>query len=625
MTQTMKEEHLEESLVYSNDISQSKTLDAKQSVSSESHKPRSYIGTHVSPDIKIKFFLSDGKVQAEVSGVDELVSVELPEITGQYNPSSVITRMKQLLRNFHLRPIYQSQPMMKVCFESISYQQKTWKRLDNVLSLPDHSIWICRRNNTISYAYANTVITWNWTNNTSTLTSYQTAKITALAEDVSGDLVVGDEQGKLFMSDQILSTGKEASIVNIIHLSSILCLLKFDDGSENLFNIELRELILIPNVDMERCTKLDNGMLVTWDGNEIRILEYDPADNQYKELTTYQCTDIDNIQAIPNAKFLICHKDTKWTLWDTKTKTYTSMKDNDYVGLVSQLLNKGNFLFLDKETLVFQCYGKYSRPYLSFYRQPKDDPEKYYDADFAGKWSINSMILLSDGSIMFATRSTPSGIHVVARNGTIIFTNDQELLDNQNVDSLKELSDGSVAVEYSQHICVLKPQILNGTENVDYLIELYNLKRRHNPPDLELYSELAKLYIKRSTSSRELYQLYLSGLQAAVKSTHLYQARRFYENARQIKSICKEPCETFLSYVETTPYKQLTRRIHLDLFALTKNVVDLPNSLKNRRCKTRLLIGEGDFSFTRALIDKHKVTHPNLAKAIIATDLTAPI
>ncbi|KAL6990261.1 hypothetical protein U1Q18_050736 [Sarracenia purpurea var. burkii] len=41
---------------------------------------------------------------------------------------------------------------------------------------------------------------------------------------------------------------------------------------------------------------------------------------------------------------------------------------------------------------------------------------------------------------------------------------------------------------------------------------------------------------------------------------------------------------------------------------------------KEKKCKLRLFLGEGDFSYTEALINKHIDTHKNLARSIIATE-----
>ncbi|CAF3565320.1 unnamed protein product, partial [Rotaria sp. Silwood2] len=193
-------------------------LDTDQSAPGVLDGTSGFIGIHVSPDKNIKFFSVNQTAQAEVSGVNERVPVELPDIpSSQYNQCSIATKVKQLLRNFHLCPIYQSERERKVCFETISPQNKTWEKQKNVLSFPGDSVWICRRNNTISYTNTNTVITWDWINNMSTLKSYETTKITALSESIEGELVVGDEYGRLFISDQILFTGEEATIKKIVY------------------------------------------------------------------------------------------------------------------------------------------------------------------------------------------------------------------------------------------------------------------------------------------------------------------------------------------------------------------------------------------------------------------------
>ncbi|CAM4806289.1 unnamed protein product [Rotaria magnacalcarata] len=619
MAEAVTEKPLEEELRQCNETYGTENFTTDKTVRSEIHEESSYIGIHASLDKTIKFIPSDGTVQAGVSGVDERVPVELPEISSEYNSSSATIKVKQLLRNFHFCPIYEKKSSRKVSFRLTSPQDKTWEKQDNILSLPDHSVWICRRNNTISYAYANTVTTWDWSNNTFALTSYPTTKITALAENVEADLVVGDEKGNLFIYDKMIPT-EQASIEKISYVCSVVCLLKFEGGSEQLFNVELKKLISIPQTNGQKFRILDNGMVVRWHENEINVLEYDPAERQWKLPIPYSYEDIKDILVIPNAKFMIAHENHTGTLWDVRQKL-SFTKNKKYVSIVTKNDIGQNLLFIETETLVYdRSLG--SKVQLCFHSDLENN--KNIEAEKAGLWYIDVMILLSDGSIMYATNTRDSGIHVVTRDGKIVFTKSvKEFLKDEKIDSLKELGDGSVAVECSRSIFILKPQMLSMRKNVYDTIKRLKKNLRNDPTDLELYSKLAKRYMENDPISEEPYQLYLSGLEAAAKSSNFYQARRFYEKARQIKPICSEPCQLFLSYVKITPYKQLMRRIHLDLFALTKVANDLPNDLKSRRCKTRLLIGEGDFSFTSSLIDKHEVTHPNLRKAIIATDLKA--
>ncbi|CAF1024332.1 unnamed protein product [Didymodactylos carnosus] len=496
----MEEKHLEE-LSCCNKISQTEILDTDQIVPNKLSAAHRYIGIHVSPDIKIKFFLYNETVQAEVSGIDNLVSVELPETSNQYNVKSVAAKLQKLLRNFHLYPVHESNLPEKISFKPVSPQYKTWQKQNNELRLPKDSVWICRGDDTISYAYANTVTTWDWTNDT----------------------------GRRTLPGKIFSTRHNAPIEKIIPLSSVVYSVEFQDSYGSFFDIALEKLIPISTAGEQKIKLLDNGMFVRWHENEMAVLLYDIAEKQCKEMPHKSTGIIDDIRPIPNAKVLIYYKDNKWTLWDTEKNNYTSMKDNDYVLKVSEKLRKKKFLFLDKETLVFETSSEKHLTYLSFYCQPEDGPEVYYDADSAGEQGIDSMILLSDGSIMYATDATTSGIHVVTRDRKCVYTESEKITKDKKIDSLKELSDGSVAVEYcdgsgrSPYIFILKPGI-DVTRNIDYQIECIKLELRHNPADLELHSKLAKLYIEKNQSNRELYQLYLSGLEAAVKSTRLYQA-----------------------------------------------------------------------------------------------------
>ena len=358
---------------------------------------------------------------------------------------------------------------------------------------------------------------------------------------------------------------------------------------------------------------------------KINILEYDTDTKKYEERITHTYEkQIENILGIPNAKFLIIYNDGTGTLWDAQRRISISEKVKEYVSLVTGELIGHPLLFLDGETSAY-AGKKNGKIHLTFYTYSGNIKE-CKTTETAGQWNIDSIIRLTDGSIMYATDTKPSGIHVATRDGKIVFTtetNDKVLLPTQKVYLLRELNSGSVAVQCERSIFVVKPQICNVKEDVDYRIELLTVKLRHNPTDLQLYSELAALYIEKGETSEKIYQLYLSGLQAAIKSAHIYQARRFYENARHKRPDSIEPCEIFLSHLELTSYRQLSRRIQLDLFKTIKPAGEFSDSLKKKRCKSRLFIGEGDFSFTKVLICEHESTHPNLCKAIIATDLTA--
>ncbi len=309
-----------------------------------------------------------------------------------------------------------------------------------------------------------------------------------------------------------------------------------------------------------------------------------------------------------------------FALWDSQSEAETHFKDPTFF----KMGDKGKMIWVGDKTFAIrvlrnrQVHG--ARPEILFFENQKTRRTS------VGAWFIDDMILLSDGSIMCATNRTPSGIHIVTKEGNIGFSSGKELTDNKNVIRLTELVDGSVAVEFNDSILILNPKVKE-SEDLNYTIEKRNVELKHkietlemelryNPHRLDLYLELASLY---STDSEKQYQVYRSGIEASLKFTNIYQARLFYEKARQIKPMDAELCRFFLSYLQRSPYKKLEMQVRLELLALTKE--ETPSDLKERKHKERLLIGEGDFSYTEALLSKHAMTHPELSKSITATEL----
>ncbi|CAF1039467.1 unnamed protein product [Adineta ricciae] len=598
---------------------QTEDLSEDQSVPSASQKSSDFIGIHASPDRTIKFFLHNEKVQAEVSNVNGRVAVDLPNVFYQCKSPSIAVNLKQLLRNFHFCPIYEITPSQKVFFRQIPPKDKIYKKTQNNFRMvPDSCLWIPRRNNTISYAYANTVTTWDWVTNRYVLISYQTTNITALAENLEGDLVVGDERGQLFTSDQPIETEQTMAIKTIIFLCSDVCLIQFKENDGILFDLKSKRTIRDEKITNKKLNVLDNGMIIIESRNSTILLEYNRTIKQYEQLRLFG-VNITNVYILPNAKFLVKNEDGTGTLFDARGNVPESTKNVSYVSYFTKAAIGTNITILNSGTLV---YCRDSNKRLEFISG--NDQDEYQSVERAGRWYITCMITLSDGSVMYATNSTPSGIHIVTGDGRTTWPDIAEGLPTAyKVDLLKELSDGSVAVQYSESIHILKPQMRGVEENESYQIDLLKLKLQHNPADMGLYSKLEQIYLGNNSNHQELYRLYLSGAEAAIKTNHLYQARRFYEKCRNMKPDSKELYDMFVSYLETTPYKQFARRISFDLLMLTGSMESLPSKLKDRNCKTRLLIGEGDFSFTEALIKKHKATRPKLPKAIIASDWTA--
>ena len=225
------------------------------------------------------------------------------------------------------------------------------------------------------------------------------------------------------------------------------------------------------------------------------------------------------------------------------------------------------------------------------------------------KWYLTAASSLSDGSIIYATDKRDSGIHIGSdqQHFFSIPTNDRK------VTSFQELPDGSVIAQCTDSTLILRPKI----EGEDYEIEKLELELKHHPDQLELYGKLTELYGKANMFQKQ-YQTYLAGIGPAVRQNKIYQARRFYEKARQIEPKSEEPCHVFLACLEHATYKEARSQAFLDLSYLQKA------SLSPKPCRKRLFVGEGPGTYTEAIIKKHKCTHPSLAKAITATELTSP-
>ncbi len=219
---------------------------------------------------------------------------------------------------------------------------------------------------------------------------------------------------------------------------------------------------------------------------------------------------------------------------------------------------------------------------------------------------------------MYATHTSPSGIHVATKNRKVTFT-DTGLTQNRPVESMRELEDGSVAIRFPKAMLIVSPKIKKA-ESIAYKIERCLLELKYNPSQLDLYEKLAQFYEEKP---EKRYQTYLAGLEAAIKGNRLYQARRYYEKARKVKPDTEEPSRLFMSYLENSaPGKQKTQ-VALDLYRVRSksNPSTKPPLNPDQKCRERLFVGEGDFSFTEALIKKHQKTHSRLAKSITATEL----
>jgi hypothetical protein len=558
------------------------------------------IGFYNSPELRLRFEEGAASKTLQARMGAETAAVELPE--SQFIGHQVLSyaeKIERLLRNCHLRPVYKSDQKV-VLFEPLPPENKSWARAGE-LPLPNSNTkWITRSDGTISYISGNSVITWNWAQNTRTLTSYKTIELTFLTERSDGSLVVVDKEGNLHIADKVIGTKISDQILNIIPLSTDLLLIKCERKTV-VFDITKSECKL-ELTDSSTIEVLGDGKIASLKDGKITIYEYNASDGTFKP-TIDDTSENKHIYRMPNSKskILILRSDNKTVcMWDIEKNTKKNCTNNP---IRSAMLN-GSVFIVDDGTVILS-HGKCTQTY-SFKTDQSTSAVTY------GSWTINCITSLSDGSFMLATDTQGATIHVIGPDGKKHWSDTKPPKDPK-ITSLVEMVDGSVAGLFGSSIVILKPHF-NQPNDAEYQIEKLKLELKHNPYKLDLYVGLAKLY---EANLEEKYHTYLAGLEAALRSTNLYQARRFYEKAKKLKPNDAEPCHIFHQYLIHSPYKKLKKQVALDLFQITKDESWLK---KTKKYKSRLFVGEGTFTYTEALINKHKDSHPGLSQFITATE-----
>jgi hypothetical protein len=523
--------------------------------------------TYITPTTTF-YFPDLSNFQTEVSGINHPVPVRPP----------ADAKIEQVLRNFHFQPVYQKEPE-EVHFEAIPAENKTWEKAAE-LPLSEQK-WIPRSDGTISYAFVNTVTTWNWANNTRKMTNYDAEEITALAEKHDGSLIIGDNKGRLHIDKKIRTTGIKLPITEISFVNSTYCLVKFCNGSTCIFDYTSEKIIKEID-DAKEVLLFSSGKIISRKKQALTMHSLD-EDGEVIEKSLEVKGEISHIKSLSQTRFLVTHADKEIffiSIWDVNEDKWIATHSDDcsYLHMDLHLL-----IFIDTETLAIS-HIRNNRPCIAFFSNGE-----LTKAEYADPGKIDATLLLSDGSIMYATNGWSFGIHVVTREGKITFSKNKELTGNKNIQSLRELTNGSVVVKLEDSIVILKPQL--------------------NPQEI------------KERNLEEQYRTYVSGLIAEAKPWNFYQARRFYEKARKIHPDNQKTCEIFLFFLKQAHNKKLYTQVSLDLNSLNQR---LNHELAGKTCKKRLFVGEGDFSYTEAYIAKHQSSHPSLAHAITATEFGSP-
>jgi hypothetical protein len=568
-----------------------------------------------------------GEIWAEKPA--EPIKVELP-VSETFAQSLLpqAEKIQRLLRNRHLRLVHNAD-QNSIHFEPIP-GQKTWVT-EKTLPLPPNAKWIARSDGTISYIAGNQVVNWNWVEDKCKSKHYN-GILTALAEMPDGSLIVSDNQGNVYFNSEEVHLGLTGVIDKIIPFSSNLALIKVAGKGYQVLNLNDTTSPAL-KAWIKKLIPVGNNCLIALIDKKIKLYEFD-AEGIYEVIENPF-----GIAKKENKNILGCQR-----FLNTNDKLLIK-KEKKYIVLDIANAENENPLKLEPESLITKpmlvgqkiAYGCEQRKIYVLDTSSEEDTSIKGN----GNWSIQSFIPLSDDSVML----TIDRCAIIANfflNGTSIWK--EEKAENAPpITFLTELIDGSVAAQFGSSVIIIEPRFdspVDVKEKIqslkskmhsqtidedrelicDDLISEIREALKNNPYDFELYTELLECFSEEM--EQEKYQIYLSGLEAALRSNDLYKARQFYKKARKIQRDNPKASEILYKHLLQSPYTKFLREVALDLYRLTKNKFFLE---KIKKCKQRLFIGEGTFTYTKALIKKHSVTHPELPKYLTATEIENPI
>lgn len=553
----------------------------------------------------------DGQdIQAQVPDVEKMVPVDLPKSTAIEKSSlgSAAMKVQQLLRNVHLQPVYQSN---QVNFVPFPPQGKTWEKVAQKDVSVD--LWMARRDGTLVFADRNCITTWDWAQDRQEEVRFDNFTITALVENEEGSLLLGSDQGKLrFLKGEVVDTGINKPIDKIVCLKCSYYLVQFEGNDTLIVSMKLSKMWELGA--HSGCVVLENERVVILVDSILTGYKFN-LDTEESEKSSIPCQQADCIEQISPRQFLV-FSGTNVEVWDKENLHEGPCRS--YFAEDSRSWRAGPFCaFNNRVACLNPCDNKGHVVLLG------DGDLRY--GDRLG-WGVQAMAPLSDGTVAYTTDTRDAGFYIVNSEGRIVFSRliKKYIEEDSQVISLVELVDGSIAACTRSKIFVLTPK-LDPSLQEDYQnekksllikhdIEKCELEIKYNPDNGELYKKLAML--KGGTLELQ-YRALLLQLQVACRTSQIYQARRLYEQARKVNPEDIEPCQLFLTFLHNSTYQSLARRVQLDLFSINKDPQVLPCLTK---LKPRLFVGEGDFSYTEALLKKHEQTHPELGKAITATE-----
>lgn len=261
--------------------------------------------------------------------------------------------------------------------------------------------------------------------------------------------------------------------------------------------------------------------------------------------------------------------------------------------------------------------------------------------------SICAFCRLFDGTVALGGKNGAFFIYDTQRNCLFSGNFKVEILD------IVEHQDGLLTIKTLQNTFILCPKkkinpTLEAIKKLKQEIKLF-------PYDFPLYQNLANMY--KTLDDPKEFKIYEKSIKAIAKCPNRYQARRFIK-----QSVAHSPekinfYEHYLNYLDQNKSNRSERKgVCLKLYRVLneereklikiiprtysrdepifeklminyRKQMDLLQRIREfsrKGYKTRLLIGEGNFTYAENLIHIHQETHSELGKSIIATEFQTP-
>lgn len=534
----------------------------------------------------------------------------------------------------NLRPEY-SKIEEQRRFLLVHPEDKYWILQDHCLTLPNSKpVFVYQSDERISYVnLQNEIFIWDWKNGLSHESDLNVDnKVSTLVELNSGDLIALSENRNVHVPNRTWNGPKNGSVVEIVGIGLSHFAVRYEDNSAALFSAEKDDEPITWYYQISRIWSIQDQFffalkekksLLYGDINELEKtyekkfsseLEYDDVINVS-----------DTVCVCENDEVSIWERGTSWStlkkedfcsIWREHSSNIfkecctkcSEFKDDINEKIDSAESSWENFIKSIKEkTVVFSSPGTFIFPQIphaelvcvTYFSTIKTEPPAMFHV--GGKTCIRHMILLSDGSVMYVTdNSRGSGIYVITKEEDVLTKYEKLTIDGE-VSSLKEMIDDSVATLCFQsstlehQIWIITPRI-SPSHKLDDRIKYLQSQSTINSNN----SSLCDKWPNKFSFDHAAYQTYLDGI-----------ARKFYERAKHIISDRDKLMGLFLYYLTRFPRNKMERKIQVGLFEL----------FEYKKCKKRLFIGEGDFTFTESMIKTHIHTHKQLPKSIVATEL----